>query len=133
LAPNDWNYRNWYDWNWYDWNWYDWNWDHRHRHGGIIMQFIKDNKNIFFLLGVAVVTLGLWAFSNSGIYNSGDEDISALIAELAEESEGENTEEIVVEVSKVKNLAEKANEAAVINQVNESVKASIDTDFSDED
>ena len=97
------------------------------------MQFIKDNKNIFFLLGVAVVVLGLWAFSNSGIYNSGDEDIAALIAELAEESEGETMEEIVVEASKVKNLAEKANEAAIINQVNESVKASTDTDFSDED
>ena len=102
------------------------------------MQFIKDNKNIFFLLGVAVVALGLWAFNGNGIYNSGDEDIAALITELADDQvvadnlSDEPFEEIVI-VAEKPGFAEKVNEAAVANQVNAAQKLSDDTDGAPEE
>jgi len=97
------------------------------------MEFLKDNKNIFFLLGVAVVSVGLWALGNSGSSESGDGDVAQAVAELVEESKEQNTEELVVEVSKTESLAEKANEAAIVNQVNEATKNSVDADSSNEE
>ena len=96
------------------------------------MDFIRNNKSTFLVIGVAVVTVGLWAFYLGGnSFTGGDEDVAQGIAELVEKSKKQTTEEIVVEVSKAESLSEKANEAAIVNQVNEAVKDSMDSDFPD--
>ena len=98
------------------------------------MDFIKNNKSTFLVIGVAVVSVGLWALYLGGNGSTeGDEDVAQAIAELVEESKEQATEEIVVEVSKTESLAEKANEAAIVNQGNEAVKNSVDSDYSDEE
>lgn len=94
------------------------------------MEFIKNNKNIFFLLGVATVVIGFFVFNSSGSTESGDEDVAQALAELVEEAKEQTPEEIVVEASKVETLADKANEAAIVNQVNQAAKNSVDADLS---
>tara|TARA_R100001082_G_C4324126_1_gene142516 strand:- start:99 stop:389 length:291 start_codon:yes stop_codon:yes gene_type:complete len=92
------------------------------------MEFIKENKSVFFLLGAAVLAVGLWAFGSNTSSENADDGVTEALAELVEESKEHTPQEIVVEATKVESLVDKANEAAAVNQANEAVKNTIDAD-----
>ena len=82
------------------------------------MQFIKDNKNIFFACSALAVVLGVWRLD---LFGMSDDSVADALDELVVEQE-QTVEEVVVVADEAPSLVEKAKEAAAINEQNEATK-----------
>ena len=82
------------------------------------MQFIKDNKNIFFACSALAVVLGVWRLD---LFGMSDDSVADALDELVVEQE-QTVEEVVVVADEAPSLVENAKEAAAINEQNEATK-----------